>query len=491
MQSTEPRVFSATNARKNLINNLASLQPNKEVETSAFSSMNTWSPCAGTFSGKNSELIEIFGVIPNASNDLGRNESSQVKRKLELEVPQYAGGLQNDSAIYLDECSQSSGCDQPTQTVDLHPIMNEFSSPSSSDSFKTPLKQCYKGNRLATPNSRKRQRTVSFGKSPGEKTRYDTSLGLLTKRFIELMHGCEDGVLDLNYAAEMLSVQKRRIYDITNVLEGIKLIEKRSKNNVQWLASRDTSGSNSSSDREVHQCREEVNRLRAIEDKLTELIAHRQIELEHLSESHSNHSYVTYQDIRGISSFKDQVVICIKAPQDTKLEVPDPGEKIQMMLKSTKGEIDVFLCPDPLDVKSTGEADFLLEDRPKITAPSAAKPQNANRVQQSARYESALMANQNISHTLEEGQPLLQQTEDQYGHCVSDDSGIVDTSATSFLIPLSPVLDDTSYLFGLDDSEPISDLFDIPADNARIQGATLVMPAVEQHESKPYVGKQI
>jgi len=29
-------------------------------------------------------------------------------------------------------------------------------------------------------------------------------------------------------------VQKRRIYDITNVLEGIGLIEKKGKNNIQW-----------------------------------------------------------------------------------------------------------------------------------------------------------------------------------------------------------------------------------------------------------------
>ena len=40
-------------------------------------------------------------------------------------------------------------------------------------------------------------------------------------------------MLDLNQAATALGVQKRRIYDITNVLEGIGLIEKRSKNNIQ------------------------------------------------------------------------------------------------------------------------------------------------------------------------------------------------------------------------------------------------------------------
>ncbi len=42
------------------------------------------------------------------------------------------------------------------------------------------------------------------------------------------------GVLDLNVAATKLEVQKRRIYDITNVLEGIGLIVKQSRNNMQW-----------------------------------------------------------------------------------------------------------------------------------------------------------------------------------------------------------------------------------------------------------------
>lgn len=37
--------------------------------------------------------------------------------------------------------------------------------------------------------------------------------------------------------AAMTQVQKRRIYDITNVLEGIGLIEKKLKNNIQWKGS--------------------------------------------------------------------------------------------------------------------------------------------------------------------------------------------------------------------------------------------------------------
>jgi transcription factor E2F3 len=46
-----------------------------------------------------------------------------------------------------------------------------------------------------------------------------------------------DGTLDLNGAAVTLEVAKRRIYDITNVLEGIGLIDKQSKNIIVWKGS--------------------------------------------------------------------------------------------------------------------------------------------------------------------------------------------------------------------------------------------------------------
>ena len=59
------------------------------------------------------------------------------------------------------------------------------------------------------------------------------------------MHGdstmnAADHVARFDFAAEQLAVKKRRIYDITNVLEGIGLIEKKSKNNIQWKGYCDT-----------------------------------------------------------------------------------------------------------------------------------------------------------------------------------------------------------------------------------------------------------
>ena len=63
-----------------------------------------------------------------------------------------------------------------------------------------------------------------------------------------LIEQAEQGTIDLNRAAESLNVQKRRIYDITNVLEGIGLIEKKSKNNIQWKAIGASSGGETQAD---------------------------------------------------------------------------------------------------------------------------------------------------------------------------------------------------------------------------------------------------
>lgn len=81
---------------------------------------------------------------------------------------------------------------------------------------------------------RKRDDDVKPSPNPNNGARYDNSLGLLTQKFVDLLRRAPEGVLDLNIAAERLGVPKRRIYDITNVLEGIGLLTKKSKNNIQW-----------------------------------------------------------------------------------------------------------------------------------------------------------------------------------------------------------------------------------------------------------------
>lgn len=83
---------------------------------------------------------------------------------------------------------------------------------------------------------------------------------------------------------------------------------------------------------------------------------------------------------------------------------------------------------------------------------------------ESSGYNSALMENQEICPSLEASRPLLLQTEDQL-RSTNDtevDSAFIDEDSVSF-IPLSPSMNPEDYLFSLDDSEGISELFDMDA----------------------------
>ncbi|CAK6961049.1 transcription factor E2F3 [Scomber scombrus] len=94
-----------------------------------------------------------------------------------------------------------------------------------------------------------------------ERSRYDTSLGFLTHRFADLLRRSANGVLNINIAAQELNAPKRRVYDVTNVLEGVQLIKKKSKNYIEWLGGSLVAGGN-----------QELTALIEEEKKLDELI---------------------------------------------------------------------------------------------------------------------------------------------------------------------------------------------------------------------------
>ncbi|KAG8506683.1 Transcription factor E2F2 [Galemys pyrenaicus] len=349
--------------------------------------------------------------------------------------------------------------------------------------FRTPKGKYTRADGLPSPKT---------PKSPGEKTRYDTSLGLLTKKFIYLLSESKDGVLDLNWAAEVLDVQKRRIYDITNVLEGIQLIRKKAKNNIQWVGR----GLLEDPTRpgKQQQLGQELKELMSTEQALDQLIQSCSLTFKQLTEDKANKKYPLWlgtqgpgaegsrparadADIRAISNFKDQTVIAVKAPPQTMLEVPDRSEEnLQIYLKSTQGPIEVYLCPEEVQEPDSPAKEPLpsasaLGPSPDSTQPSgganpgipepAVSPAPALTSQQvlppsqpppPPPLPPPLVPLEATDNMLELPHPLLQQTEDQF---------LPPTlPCSSPLISFSPPLNQDDYLWGLDGGEGISDLFD-------------------------------
>ncbi|KAG6547484.1 hypothetical protein Mapa_010932 [Marchantia paleacea] len=191
---------------------------------------------------------------------------------------------------------------------------------------------------------------ASNAPTPSSTCRYDSSLGLLTKKFIDLIKQADDGVLDLNKAADTLNVQKRRIYDITNVLEGIGLIEKKLKNRIRWKGLGVLRPGEANDDAAALQA--EIDELLAAERRMDERISEMREKLRALSENEANKQwlYVTEEDIKNLPCFQNETLLAIKAPHGTTLEVPDPDETVeyphrryQILLRSNMGPIDVYL----------------------------------------------------------------------------------------------------------------------------------------------------
>lgn len=248
--------------------------------------------------------------------------------------------------------------------------MNSRSRANSSDSI-SPLNSypssyicsstsLYNSTSPYSPNSSE----CNTGRKSG-RTRQETSLGQLTRKFISLLEGSPDGSINLNEASDLLHVQKRRIYDITNVLEGVGLLHKTSKNNIQWrgglfdYCAGKTNGDFSEhethyrnrnppplsllfSENQIepkkpvvngsHQSRVELEHelleLENDENRINKLIDFACEDLNQLKSNSTSLLFANYMDLRRVPDFKEQTVIGIRPPMDTTLEVSDPSEVI-------------------------------------------------------------------------------------------------------------------------------------------------------------------
>ncbi|ETE72792.1 Transcription factor E2F5, partial [Ophiophagus hannah] len=273
-------------------------------------------------------------------------------------------------------------------------------------------------------------------------------------------------------AADTLAVrQKRRIYDITNVLEGIDLIEKKSKNSIQWKGV--GAGCNT---------KEVVERLRYLEAEIEELeIKEKELDQQKL--------WLQQRD----------TLLAIQAPSGTQLEVPVPHvgqKKYQINLKSSLGPIHVLLINKESSsskpvVFPVPPPDDLLQSAVPLTSPKPnadlqrlQEPSDLNQKQslpQTPVTDIPTDTNLQGSPAPETLCPSIPDSE-LYDSLVTEttpsstilpsflpldvnsvNSDIIDELMSSDVFPLlrlSPTPGD-DYSFNLDDNEGVCDLFDM------------------------------
>ncbi|CAD5224865.1 unnamed protein product [Bursaphelenchus okinawaensis] len=190
--------------------------------------------------------------------------------------------------------------------------------------------------------------------------RNEKSLGNLTKKFIKFLQESPHSLVDVNQfvmTSERLNVsQKRRIYDITNVLEGIGLIEKKTKNVILWRG-----GQLRKPGGDIDLKPQEEQTLQKIKNQLTDLEREERLLDTHLQwirqsmtnvcEEQDNCKFAYLTKDETINVFRNDQILLVQAPPGTDIQVGQPSKyaddvRYNLKAKSHCGAMSVGLITD-------------------------------------------------------------------------------------------------------------------------------------------------
>jgi transcription factor E2F3 len=138
----------------------------------------------------------------------------------------------------------------------------------------------------------------------------------LTEEFISILTSSQGEEVDLSKIGEELDASKRRIYDVTNVLAGIGLIQRSGKSRVKWVGD-DPLIDESLQIRELTEREAELDQMsKFVSDALLDLAE---------SEDFKKHAWLSHEDIANLSP-EALTMFALRGPTDMTIEVPEALE---------------------------------------------------------------------------------------------------------------------------------------------------------------------
>ncbi|XP_053721467.1 transcription factor E2F4-like [Synchiropus splendidus] len=177
-----------------------------------------------------------------------------------------------------------------------------------------------------------------------------STLRCITDMFVEMLRNAEGGVLDLKDAVQALPPgQKRRIYDVTNVLEGVGLIVTLSSGKIKWREAAFEKDLLRQMDLQV-----ELEALEELEAMLDNQMLLVENIIRNAKQDCSSLAYMSLKEL--CDCYPDDSVLTVQAPSGIQLDVAIPKAVantppvFQIHLKSVNGPINVLLLSKSLSV---------------------------------------------------------------------------------------------------------------------------------------------
>ena len=155
----------------------------------------------------------------------------------------------------------------------------------------------------------------------------------LTRSFVHLLKESHGEEIDLSAAERQLGASKRRLYDVSNVLAGIGLIERLGKSKVKWIGK--TQGTVPES---VHSKLEEQSRaydawLQLVDENLAELSQ---------STSFYAHAWMTEEDILTLDPEGSVNLFALRGPPSMTIQITEQGDgEHRLICKTDEGKIEM------------------------------------------------------------------------------------------------------------------------------------------------------
>ena len=168
----------------------------------------------------------------------------------------------------------------------------------------------------------------------------DNSLAQLTQNFLNYIKNKGRINISINELVKDLNVKKRRIYDITNVLQGIGYLEKKGKNEILWIKDSNsitipnfTSSSKDEITSENYisnytELKKELGDLKKQKSTIEDNLNKYREEFKLISQKNEfpKYGYITFDDITDLSINDKVNFMIVKAPKGTLINVIDDDE---------------------------------------------------------------------------------------------------------------------------------------------------------------------